>query len=437
MSTFTLLLILLALNAFFACAEMSISTCRRIKLEPLAKMGDKKAKRLLSLLDSPESYISVIQIGLNIIAIVAGVVAESALSKEILQALQTYANISPTRPIELTASAISILAITWLFIVFAELIPKKIALSKKETMALKLVTPLSVLLMILKPFVETLNYSANMVLSFFGANDLPKDKSTIADIYALVDQSSSQGVILEDEQHLIKNVFQLDARTVSSAMTHRSDITYLDMNDSESVIKEKISLRPHSRFLLCDSGIDSPLGYINASVLLKKILSSQGISFNRENLNEMELQKILLIPDTLSLLDLLIKFQESRQDIACIVSEYGMVVGIITLNDIMATLMGQSMPSPEQTTLIVARQDFKDSWLIDGRASIADVKALFDWSTLPAQESYETISGFLVMLLKRLPKVGDKATYLNVEFEVVDVDGYRVDQCIATIKAPK
>ncbi len=436
MQTILILLALLALNAFFSIAEMSITSSRKLKLQQLIDSGDEAAKKVMYLIENPEKYISVVQIGLNMVAILSGVFGEGALAPVLQKALTSVPFINesvPASAIAFFSTAVAVIAITWIFIAFAELVPKKIAIAHREQMACSVVNPILFIIKILNPFITSLNSTANFVLRLLRVKISVADTASIADIYAMVEQGNKEGLLVNNEKHLIRNVFKLDERTVSSAMTQRSDIVYLDIQDDEQTIKEKISTRPHSRFLLCDSDIDHVLGYVDASKILIKILKQASIVFNREKLNESNLKPILIVPDSISLLDLLDKFKESREDISVVVSEYGLVVGLVTLNDIMATLMGEALPMPEENTLIVKRPNSPNSWIIDGKASIADVRHLFSWDTLPYQDSYETISGFLTMLMKKIPKRGERVMYEGVEFEIVDLENYRIDQVIATI----
>lgn len=427
-TTFVLFLLLL-LNAFFSTAEFSIASSRKLKLEQLSSEGNQKAQKVIELSANPTRFITVIQISLNIIAILSGILGDQSFSIYISKFLTDWSmnkNIA-----DILATIMTVLMITSVFIVFAELIPKRMAFSDPEKVATLVINPLLFFLMIFKPFVILLSSVAEIILKFFNVSTQRDDAVTFEDMSAMINQGAKSGILEEKEHHLIENVLSLTDRKVISAMTYKDDVVFLDLNYSPEEIKARFLSHPHSRFLVCDGQIDNLIGFIEATNILKNLLSDQSLGFDREKLQAQGLKTILTIPDSLSLLDVLDKFRESRQDISAVVNEFGSVVGIITINDILSTLMGNVVSPVSEVELIVKRAE--NSWLIDGKAAIEDVKKLFGWTDMPHQENYETISGFLMFKMKCIPKKAQTIDFRNIKFEIVDVEKYRIDEVMATI----
>ncbi len=421
---------LVCLNAFFSVAEFSIATSRKTKLQQLSTLGDKRADLVLELRDNPSSFITVIQIGLNVIAILSGIFGEQSFTPIIAKALENYTeNITLINTISLV---MSVFFITTIFIIFGELIPKKMAFSNPEKIACLTIKPLMLTSRVLKPFVWLLSYLADFVLRILGVTIKKEDKITFDEVSAVINEGAQDGILEKNEHKIIENVFSLTDRTIISAMTLKNDIVYLDINYSQEEIEGKLLTHPHSRFVVCDSKLDNIIGYIESRDILKTILAKKQMVFNRDILKEQGLKSILTLPDSISLLEVLDRFRETRQDIACVFNEFGMLVGLITLNDVLATLMGNVVSTIEDVNLIVKRDE--NSWLIDGTASIEEVKKLFDWEELENESNYQTINGFLMYKMKCIPKKAQKIEINGVIFEIVDVDGYRIDEVMATKK---
>lgn len=425
--TSLLILFLILLNTFFSTAEFSVATSRKGKLEQLVLSGNKSAQKVLDLSNNPTKFIAVIQISLNIIAIISGIFGDKSFTP-VFFGFFSWLGLGSSAS-ETLAIIISVLLITSLFILFSELIPKKMAFSNPEKVACVIINPLLLVLKIFNPFVWILSTLADFILSSFNISTYRDENMSFEEVSAIINQSAKTGLLEENEHHIIKNVFSLTDRTALSAMTSKNEIIFLDLNDSKEEINAKVLTHPHSRFLVCDSELDNLLGYIDSTALLKNILMKQDFSLNREILKEQGLKTILILPDSISLLDVLDKFRETRQDIAAIVNEIGMVIGLITLNDVLSTLMGNVADYITDNELIVKRAD--NSWLIDGKASIEDMKQLFNWEELPGQ-NFETVSGFLMYLMKCIPKKAQTIDFRGVRFEVMDVDGYRIDEVMAT-----
>lgn len=427
--TFIIIFILLLLNSFFSIAEFSIASSRKIKLEGMVGEGKINAQKVLNLSGSPNEFITVIQISLNVIAILAGIFGDESFAP-IFEEFLKNAGLSE-KIAGIFATGISVLCITSVFIVFSELIPKRIAFSNPENIACVIITPLLIVLKLFTPFIWLLSNTANGILKLLNIKAVRDEKMTFEDMSAVISQGAETGILEAQEHTLIENVFSLTDRNVLSAMTAKNDIIYLDLTDTIEDINAKVVKHPHSRFLVCDTEIDNILGYIEATRLLQNLLSDNARPFNREKLNEQGLKKVVIIPDSLTLLEVLDKFREYKENISVVVNEFGNVIGLITLNDVLSAIMGNVVSNGNENDLIVKRED--NSWLIDGQAAIEDIKTLFGWDELPGAQNYETMSGFIMFLMKCLPKKAQTHTFKGVKFEVVDVEKYRVGEVIATL----
>lgn len=418
----TLILVLIAISAFFSMSEISLAASRKVKLRQLAEAGQPAAQKVLALQESPGNFFTVVQIGLNAVAILGGIVGEQALTPHIANAL---AGLYDGPRLETVSSLLAFSLVTGLFVLFADLCPKRLAMVEPERLALITVGTMQVCMRVLAPLVWLFNGLANAV---FGLLKLPvarRDDITADDIMAMADAGAQAGVLLRQEQQLITNVFELDARIVPSAMTNRDSIVFLALSDSEEAIRKKIAEHPHGKFPVCESQIDSVIGYVDAKDILPRILTGKELSLRTQPI----VRNILVIPDTLTLFETLERFRDAREDFALVVSEYALVVGLITLQDVMSTVMGE-LVSPFQEALIVRRAD--DSWLIDGMAPIEDVMNALDIGVFEGFQNYETIAGFIMYTLRKVPKPTDTVVYAGYKFEVVDIDNYRIDQVLVT-----
>lgn len=426
MSLFQNLLVIASLiivSAFFSFAEIGLASARRIRLQQMLEAGDARASRVLALQEQPGIFFTVVQVALNAIAIMGGIVGEQALSPHVEAAMTAWLGQAPW--VGQVAFVLSFLLVTSLFIVFADLVPKRLAMTWPEDVAVRVVKPIGVCLWLLKPVVMMYDGLATGLFRLLGIRIDREDRITFDDVSAMVEAGTESGALHKQEQHLIENVFELDTRTVTFAMTPRDSVVFLRLQDDEATLKLKIANHPHSRFLVCDDRIDAVVGFVESKDILKRTLNQQPISLNRE----LVVKNILAIPDTLTLSELLERFKVTNQDLALILNEYALVVGIVTLNDVMKTLMGD-LVSPFVEEQIVRRDDL--SWLVDGVTPVEDLKRALDLEELPHEEQYQTVAGFLMFRLKKIPKRTDSVEFAGYKFEVVDIDNYRIDQILVT-----
>lgn len=416
-----MLLVLLALSAFFSLAEISLAAARRLKLEQLAEEGDERASRVLALQARSGQFFTSIQIGVNTVAILAGAFGESMLTPH-LQAGLTLVYNGPVA--ESLTSVIAFALITTSFILFADLVPKRVAMNAPEQVALHIIKPMQLLITLLLPLVWLFNAICDRLLVWLGLPKQRSDDVTTDDIYAMVAAGAQAGLLTRHEHDAIENLFELESRLVTFAMTTRESIIYFTLQEAESAMREQIGMHAHSKFPVCDDVIDRVIGYVDSKDLLLRIINNQSLSLSGASW----IKPVLTVPDFLTLSELLTQFRASREDFAVVVNEYTLVVGVVTLNDVMSTVMGDMVVATQQQ--IVKRDD--NSWLIDGFTPVEDVMHALSITDFPDDASYETIAGFMMYRLRKVPKLTDCVSHAGYTFEVVDIDAHRIDQLLVT-----
>lgn len=421
-SSLLLIAALIAASAFFSVTELSVAASRRIRLKQMADQGDTRAVHVMAIQDEPGDFFTGMQIGMNVVAILGGVVGEGAFAPLIAPWLAGWL---ATDQVSTISSVLSFVLVTSLFVLLADLFPKRLGMSAPEQIAVRVVGPMHGLLSLAKPVVWLFKRMTDGLFKLLGLPERRDDAITPDDILAMAQAGADAGVLREREHLVIENVMELESRVVTMAMTPRDRVVHLFMDDSETLIRAKIDQHPHSTYLVCQGDIDHVVGYLDSKDLLNRIINNQSISLQAEGL----IKKVLIVPDRLNLSEMLGQFRQAYEDFAVIVNEYGLVVGIITLNDVMNTVMG-SLMAPVDEDLIVQRD--ADSWLIDGVTPIPDVLRALDLDSLPQQDEYETLAGFMMVMLRRIPKRTDSVTLSGYRFEVMDVDSHKIDQVMVT-----
>ena len=421
LNSILVILCLIAVSAFFSLSEISLAASRKIKLKLLADDGNINAQRILKMQENPGTFFTVVQIGLNAVAILGGIVGDAAFSPAFYNLLLNV--VSPELADQLSF-IISFSLVTGLFILFADLTPKRIGMIAPEVVALRIINPMRFCLFVFRPLVWFFNGMANVIFRIFKLPMVRKDDITSDDIYAVVEAGALAGVLRKQEHELIENVFELESRTVPSSMTSRENVIWFDLHEDEQSLKNKVSEHPHSKFLVCNGDIDHIVGYVDSKDLLNRVLANQSMALN----SGVQIRNTLIVPDTLTLSEALESFKTAGEDFAVIMNEYALVVGVITLNDVMTTLMGDLVGQVEE--MIVARDE--NSWLIDGGTPIDDVMRVLDIDEFPQSGNYETIGGFMMFMLRKIPKRTDAVKFSGYKFEVVDIDNYRIDQLLVT-----
>ncbi|WP_295855729.1 hemolysin family protein [uncultured Xylophilus sp.] len=422
-SSLFLIALLIAASAFFSVSEISLAASRRLRLRQLADEGEARAERVMRLQEQPGPYFTVVQVGQNAIAILGGIVGEGALSPFFESAFALWPAAAPRAAT--WGFLCSFVLVTSLFILFADLVPKRLGMSDPERIAVRVARPMLALMRILQPLAWIYGRAADGLFRLFGLPTQRDDRITSEDILAMTEAGALAGVLAASEQQVIANVFSLDTRTIASAMTQRDRIAYFLQDDPDSVVRARIAAEPFSTYPVCDGDIDHVLGYVDAKDLFQRALNDQPIALSDPGL----VHKALIVPDRLTLAEVLDQFRLVGEDFAVIVNEYSLVVGVVTLNDVMSTVMGDLI-SPLDEDQIVRRD--ADSWLIDGVTPIQDVRHALGLEDLPHPDDYETLAGFLMVMLRRVPRRTDSVTWGGYKFEVMDVDSYRIDQVLVS-----
>jgi len=421
-SQFFIIFVLIALSAWLSISEISLAASRKIKLRLMAQQGNAAADQVLHLQDNPGHFFTVVQIGLNAVAILGGIVGESALAPSLAELIGlVYAG-------ERLASVASVCAfalVTSLFVLFADLVPKRLAMTAPEKVAVVIVRPMQFLVSLFRPLVWLFDGCANWLFRLFKLPNVRPEDITSEEIVAMADAGAQAGVLLRQEHQLIANVFELDARTVTSAMTPRDSVVFFTLDETEDSIRAKLAQHPHGKFPVCEGSIDHVVGYVDSKDVFARILSGQKLSLIADPV----MREALVIPDTLTLFEALERFRAAREDFALIVNEYALIVGLLTLQDVMNTVMGE-LGSAATEELIVKRDE--GSWLIDGLTPVEDVMQALGIESFEGSENYETIAGFMMYRLRKVPRRTDAVVYHGFKFEVVDIDNFRIDQLLVT-----
>ncbi|MFB6422197.1 MAG: hemolysin family protein [Candidatus Malihini olakiniferum] len=421
LNSILLIFLLIALSAFFSLSEISLAASRKIKLKQMVDDGNLNATMVLKLQETPGIFFTVIQIGVNAMAILAGIIGDQAFSPCFNLFFQNLMRLEMADSLSFICSFI---LVTSLFILLGDLTPKRIGMTIPEAVAVRIINPIYFCLFLFRPLVWFFNGLSNIIFRFLNLPMVRNDDITSDDIYAVVKAGVLAGVLRKQEHELIENVFELESRTVPSSMTSRESVVFFDLHEDTSQIKEKIAQQPHSKFLVCNGNIDQIVGYVDSKDLLNRVLANQSLSLN----DGIQIRTALIVPDILTLSEALESFK-AGEDFAVILNEYALVVGIITLNDVMTTLMG-NLVGQGMEEQIIARDE--NSWLIDGGTPIEDVMHALSINDFPHSDNYETIGGFMMYTLRKIPKRTDSVHFADYKFEVVDIDSYKIDQLLVT-----
>jgi CBS domain containing-hemolysin-like protein len=307
----------------------------------------------------------------------------------------------------------------------ADLVPKRLGMNEPERLAMLTVGPMLALLTVLKPLVFCFSKVADALSRRLGLAQTRDERITYLDILALTEAGIQSGAVASAEQQVIENVFELDTRTVESAMTTRDRIVFLAIGDDETLLRTRVAESPHSTYLVCGAaGIDEVVGYVDATDLFQRVLWGKPLTLSH-CIDGGLIKKVLVVPDRLTLAEMLTQFRQALEDFAVIVNEYSMVVGVITLNDVMSTVMGSMVASHDEEQ-ILRRED--GSFLADGVTPVADLQRVLGLADWPMPGQYDTLAGFLMVSLRRIPRRTDHVQWQGWRFEVMDVDNNRVDQ---------
>jgi len=414
--------LLIVVSAWLSISEIALAASRKIRLRVMAQQGSEAAEEVLRLQENPGHFFTVVQIGLNAVAILGGILGESTLAPAFAELIGV---VYDGQYLSATSSVVAFALVTGAFVLFADLIPKRLAMNAPERVAVIVVGPMRFMVKLFMPAVWLFDGLANRFFRMLKLPSVRPEDITSEEIVAMADAGAQAGALLRQEHQMIANVFELDERTVTSAMTVRDSVVYFTLDESEESIREKLVQSPHSKFPVCEDGIDSVVGYVESKELFARVLAGKKLSL----MADPQMHEALVLPDTLTLFEALERFRAAHEDFALIVNEYALIVGLLTLQDVINTVMGD-LAGADDEDLIIKRDE--GSWLIDGVTPVEDVMAALDIGEFEDAENYETIAGFMMYRLRKVPKRTDKVEFAGYRFEVVDIDNYRIDQLLVT-----
>ncbi len=418
-----LIILLIVVNGVFVMSELAIVSVRKVRLQQLANQGNKKARAALELASSPNQFLAGVQIGITLLAILSGAFAESTIAQRLAPVLNLIPWLATYR--EAVSSVIAVLIITYLTLIIGELVPKQLALNNPERIASEIAIPMQMLARFVSPIVYLLSASTDLVMRLMGIRPSTEPQVTEEEIRVLIEQGTEAGTFEEAEQDMVERVFRLGDRPVNALMTPRPDIVWLDLEDSAEENRKKMLDSCHSRFPVCQGGLDNVLGVMHVTDLLSRALSSQPLDLT------VSLRQPVFVPESTRGLKILEVFKQTGIHLALVVDEYGVVQGLVTLNDILIEIVGD-VPSAGELEDPQAVQRDDGSWLLDGMLPVDDFFEIFDINEVPFENrgSYQTLGGFVITHLGRIPSATDNFEWQHLRFEVMDMDGNRVDKVL-------
>ena len=424
-----LVFILILLNGLFALSEIAIVSSRRVRLVQMAEEGSTGAQRALHLTSEPTRFLSSVQVGITSIGILNGAIGEAAVVTRLNAFFEQVPALAPYA--HALAMGTMVVVLTYVSLILGELVPKRLALTRPELVASVIARPMQVLATAARPLVLLLSVSTDAILQLFRVPQVKQPAVTVEEIKVLFEQGAEEGVFEPSEHEMMTNVLNLDQRHVGSVLTPRSDIVYLDVRDSIEANRGKLRGAEHTVLPLCDGGLDRVLGFVRATKVLEQVLGT----------NVMDLPSLaepaLYVPETMTLMKLLEQFKRMHLPLALVVDEFGDVEGLVTLTDVIAAIVGDLPSEPGEEPTIVKRED--GSWLMDGSLDIDTVLRTLDddsWLTDEDRQHYHTLGGLAMLALGRVPRTGDLFERGSYRFEIVDMDGNRVDRLLVSRVGP-
>lgn len=418
--------IMLLINGLFAMSELAVISARKIRLQQWASEGNRRAQQALALANSPARFLSTVQVGITLVGILSGAFGGATLAEH-LEAYFLAHFPAYTGYASVISVIVVVAAITYLNILIGELVPKRVALRSPERVAMAVAGLMNNLSRIASPFVNLLTASTEFIVKFLGLSaDRMDEAVTQEDIMTLVEQGTQAGVFEKSEQDIVEKVLAFGDKRVSSIMTPRPDIRWIDLEDDFSTALEMIRESPHSFFPVTRGGLDNLLGTLHVKDLyFKELKTAKDI--------ESVLYQPIYIPETNSSMSVLESFRETGTHLGFVIDEYGAIQGIVTLNDILTAIVGD-IPSRYHPEDLDIQQRDDGSWLLDGMTPIEEFKSRFEFDELPDEQraNFQTIAGFVMSYLGRVPSVTDSFEWGGYRFEVIDMDANRIDKILLT-----
>ncbi|NKC31523.1 HlyC/CorC family transporter [Roseomonas sp. BU-1] len=417
-----LILLLVLLNGVFAMSELAIVSSRRVRLAAMHRRGHAGAVAAQALADDPQRFLPTVQVGITMVGVLAGAFGGARLSETLARGIAAIPGLASAAS-EIAFTLVVVL-ITYLSLILGELVPKQIALRNPERVAVLVARPLSALSRITAPIIWLLSTSSALVLRLFGKHEASRNQVTEEEVKAVVAEGATSGAIETEERHMIERVLRLADKPVRALMTPRTELEWLDRTAGPEDIAARLRASSVTRFVVADGRVDNVVGVVAAKDLLDQLLEGAPMSVARA------LRQATVLPDTLSALDALERLRGDPIGMALVMDEYGSFEGVVTASDLLEAIVGElGAPQADPGHPAVVRHD--GSLLLEGMMPSDELKARLDLPDLPQEGTYHTVAGLMLALLQRVPKEGDRISWAGWRFEIIDMDGRRVDKVLA------
>lgn len=425
MGELLIILLLTIANGVFAMAEAALISSRKARLQQRANSGDKRAAAALKLAENPSNFLATVQIGITLIGVLAGAFGGATIAESLAASFKENPTLAPYA--EVLGFTLVVLITTYLSLIIGELVPKNLALNNPERVISAVAGPMSLISRLVAPLVHFLDGSTRLSLRLLGVRPSNEPNVTEEEIKVMIDQGAKTGHFEAAEADLVEGVFKLADVRITAIMTPRTEVTWLDIQDKPEQIYQKVKESGRSRFPVVEGSLDNVLGIVRAKDLLSQTLSGTPLDLRAC------LQPPLFVPETITALTMLNRFKEATSHIALVIDEYGGLRGIVTITDVLEEVVGGGYLSEEETDPPIVKRD-DGSYLLDGMLSMDELSELLPDLELPPQDEreYETLGGYLMSQFGQIPQVGNHTASGTIRFEVVDMDGHRVDRVLVT-----
>jgi putative hemolysin len=417
-----ILLLLILTNGFFSLAEMAIVSARKVRLQQRAEDGSKGAETALVLARQPTRFLSTVQTGITLIGILSGAFGGATIAEWLAAYFSRYPALQPySEPIGV---GIVVTVVTYFSLVIGELVPKRLALNNAEAIAASVAPLMDFVARVARPVVSLLSASTEMLVRLLRIKPTSEPAITEEEVKILIEQGRQTGIFEDVEQEIVERVFRLSDRTVNSLMTHRSEMVWLNVEDLPEENIKKIIASGHSNFVVCKGDFDEVIGILRSKDLLREFAAGRPVGIPAS------LPMPPFVPEGMKALELVARLRHDKSPVALIVDEYGTIDGMVTLTDVLEAIVGD-IPALDEQGEPAATHREDGSWLLDGMMSVDELQMLLDLDELPEDaDDYDTVGGLFMAQMGRIPMVGDKFEWSDLRFEVVDMDGHRVDRVL-------
>lgn len=417
-----ILILLILLNGLFSLSEMAVVSARKVRLQQRAEEGSKGAGTALTLAVQPTRFLSTVQIGITLIGILSGAFGSATIAETLTAYFAQFPALQPYS--EAIAVGIVVTVVTYLSLVIGELVPKRLALNNAEGIASSVAPIMEFISRVMKPFVSLLSFSTEIIVRLLRIKQVSEPAITEEEVKILIEQGTQSGVFEGVEQEIVERIFRLSDRTVNSLMTHRSEMVWLNIeNPLEENIK-KILATGHSNFVVCRGGFDEVIGVLRTKDLLREYAAGGSVGIPASLLMPP------FVPEGMKALEVVARLRHDKSSVALIVDEYGTIDGMVTLTDVLEAIVGD-IPALDDEGEPAAMRREDGSWLLDGMIPVDELQMLLDLNELPEDsDDYDTLGGLFMAQMGRVPMLGDKFEWNNLRFEVMDMDGHRVDKVL-------